>query len=267
MKKINVILALIGVLAIIGFVYLSVLYPLSDFFINSVIFSIVFTSIFGGLFLFGLYNFEKEKVARKISLRSREVMMVLFTFLFIITFSESRSEEFKLNSFEVFSGKSSLFTGTDFILSFETDDYVLKVQGNEKRVYTRSLWKTPWSFESGLIGGYFENTFFLGPEFTFNPTTSYFSTFHQAGWYFFGKRGDPGLKKSGLSFIYNAVYFTINKITLSGVLFHFEGNKPDYLPGISLSQKINKNFTLITGGEYSYREAEPMYSISVRYIP
>ena len=108
------------------------------------------------------------------------VIAIFAIVLFFLAVKNSQGEEFNLTSFEFFSGKSSLFSGTDFLARFEDEGAIIKLQGNETRVNIQYLWKLPRAFSAGITGGYFENDPWLGPEFAFNPK-SYFSTFHWAG--------------------------------------------------------------------------------------
>lgn len=187
--------------------------------------------------------------------------------VFAQTDSTESSENLKLSSIEISSGKGAVTSGLYAYLNMESNGNVFQVCLSENDLELTYLFRLfKGKAYLGPNVGYFYNVPYGGPMLTINPS-KYFSTLHWFGWIM----GEPGgkieVENSQLIFAINAFNVHVWHFTASYCLINYLKNDPQHTVSLKYNQEINKNFSAYTDIGWDFLNDSQLLKIGVVWKP
>ncbi|MCA9487730.1 MAG: hypothetical protein KC516_02095 [Nanoarchaeota archaeon] len=192
----------------------------------------------------------------------------LFVLIFLFPLlgkSQNQIKEWSLSSVTIQTGETPLTKGITITPSFSVGESTLLIDFNAELgevMYFQNL--TGW-VSGGPSGGFYKNSPWVGPIWSFNLFDGHLTTLNWFGWSF----GNPeeGTTKENPKFLfsYHQANIIFNPFEVYYVFQHYQELPVEHITGMKFNFNPNKKIVLSGGLGYMFHAEKPLWSMGMSY--
>jgi hypothetical protein len=192
--------------------------------------------------------------------------LLILVLIIFGTMSLNAQSNWEMNSLSIFTGETPLTKGTTITGIFTKGKNTLVLDFNNKLGEVMYFHTPVKQFSFGPSIGFYKNSPWLGPIFSFEFFKGKFKTLNWIG----GSFGDPEAgttsEKFEFLFSYHQFSLVLKDIEIYYVLQHYQENMPEHIFGTKISHKISEQISLFSGLAFMERSKKYLWSMGLKYV-